>query len=197
VPPGTARTVDGRVLLVPLLAWELTAVALGGSYWLHYLIGTVPGLVVAAGVVCRHRPRRAVVVALALAWAVGGTVVQDVRTGVGGDSASDLAVERYLAAHARPGDTGVVAFGDPVLLQASGLASPYPQLWSLPVRVRDPHLTGLTTVLRSARRPTWLVVDGSSLATWGVDAARAQEVADRHYRERAVIDDWHVLHVRR
>jgi hypothetical protein len=30
-----------------------------------------------------------------------------------------------------------------------------------------------------------------------VDAARAQEVADRHYRERAVIDDWHVLHVRR
>jgi hypothetical protein len=196
VPPGTAGTVDGRLLLVPLLGWELVTVALGGSYWLHYLIGTVPGLVVATAVVCRHRPRRAVIVALALAWTVGGTVVHDVRTGVGGASASDEAVERYLAAHARPGDTGVVAFGDPVLLQASGLASPYPQLWSLPVRVRDPHLTALTTVLRSPRRPTWLVVDGDSLATWGVDSATAQQVADRRYAQRAVIGDWHLLHLR-
>jgi hypothetical protein len=122
--------------------------------------------------------------------------VHDVRTGVGGASASDEAVERYLAAHARPGDTGVVAFGDPVLLQASGLASPYPQLWSLPVRVRDPHLTALTTVLRSPRRPTWLVVDGDSLATWGVDSATAQQVADRRYAQRAVIGDWHLLHLR-
>ena len=196
--PGYATApVDSRLLLVALLCWELVAVALGGSYWLHYLVGTVPGLVVAAVVVATHRPRRLVVVGLALAWAVTTTVVHDVRTGIGGGgSATDVAVERYLTAHAGPGDTGVVAFGNPVLLQASGLASPYPELWSLPVRVRDPHLAALTAVLESPRRPTWLVVAGDSLDTWGVDSATAQQAADRHYRLRTVIGDWQVLHVR-
>jgi hypothetical protein len=190
--------VDSRVLLVVLAGWELVAVALGGSYWLHYLVGTVPGLVVASAVVCAHHPRRLAVVGLALTWAVGSTVVYDARTGIGGGggSATDVAVERYLTAHARPGDTGVVAFGDPVLLQASGLTSPYPQLWSLPVRVRDPRLTELAAVLRSDRRPTWLVVAGDSLDTWGVDSTDAQRVADRYYQPRTVIGDWHLLHVR-
>jgi hypothetical protein len=154
--------------------------------------------VVASAVVCAHHPRRLAVVGLALTWAVGSTVVHDARTGIGGGggSATDVAVERYLTAHARPGDTGVVAFGDPVLLQASGLTSPYPQLWSLPVRVRDPRLTELAAVLRSDRRPTWLVVAGDSLDTWGVDSTDAQRVADRYYQPRTVIGDWHLLHVR-
>ena len=91
----------------------------------------------------------------------------------------------------------MVAFGDPVLLQASGMASPYPELWSLPVRVRDPHLTDLTAVLESPRRPTWLVVAGDSLETWGVDSPTAQRVADRRYRLRTVIGDWELLHERR
>lgn len=187
---------DRRILLVAVLGWEVVAVAVGGSYWLHYLIGTVPGLVIAAAVACRARPHRPAVVGAALVWAVAVSVVLDVA-GFGRPSGSDLAVEHYLAARVRPGDTGVVAFGDPALLESSGLSSPYPQLWSLPVRVRDPRLRRLATVLDSPDRPTWLVVSGHSLATWGVDPVPAAERATRrHYRQRAVIGDWRVLHVR-
>lgn len=90
----------------------------------------------------------------------------------------------------------MVAFGDPVLLQAAHLPSPYPELWGLPVRVRDPQLAELTQVLRSWDRPTWVVVGGDSLATWGVDSTSAQPVLDRDYRLAVVDGEWHVYHDR-
>ena len=56
-------------------------------------------------------------------------------------------VVRFLERHASGGTgTGTVAFGDPTLLEATGLSSPYENLWSLPVRVRDPHLSAFTSV---------------------------------------------------
>ena len=64
----------------------------------------------------------------------------------------------------------VVAFGAANILEATGLRSPYPDLWSLPVRVHDPDLADLTALLDGPDRPTWLVVAGASLGTWGVDA---------------------------
>ena len=90
------------------------------------------------------------------------------------------------------------AVGKPItaLLQAAHLASPYPELWSLPVRVRDPRLTDLTAVLEGSSRPTWVVVDGASLGTWGVDPSLAQPVLDREYRLAHISGDWHVYHLR-
>ncbi|MFC6341554.1 hypothetical protein ACFP8W_06165, partial [Nocardioides hankookensis] len=96
----------------------------------------------------------------------------------------------WLDDHVRPGDTSVVAFGGPNILQATGMRSPYPDLWSLPVRVHDPHLDDLSALLAGADRPTWVVVAGKSLGSWGIDASVANGVLADHYDLRATTDDW-------
>jgi hypothetical protein len=183
-------------LAAAVLVWELVGVVAGGSYWLHYLVGTVPGLVLAtAAATSAGRARRiALGAALTYAGIVASAGVAVAALSPIGTPPADLAVEHYLSGHERPGDSGVVAFGDPALLQAAHLPSPYPELWSLPVRVRDPQLVELTRVLTSVDRPTWVVVDGNSLATWGVDPSLAQPVLDRDYRLEYVAGDWHVYH---
>ncbi len=188
--------VDVRLLALVLLVWEATVVVVGGSYWLHYLIATVPGLVVLVLAIVRHRPERWRWLGGVLGYA-GVTAIASVVSllVVAQPTPSALAVESYLAAHKSPGDTGVVAFGDPALLEGAGLSSPYPLLWSLLVRVRDPHLTHFTRVLEGPERPTWVVVDGASLATWGVDDTVAQPVLDDTYDLRRVIGDWHIYHL--
>jgi hypothetical protein len=184
---------DVRLLATAVLAWEIAGVTAGGSYWLHYLIGLVPGLVLAAAAVAAHRPARIRWVALGLVYAAvigvcstGGIAVHDRLV------PTDSAVERYLIAHERPGDTAVVGFGNPAILEAAGLTSPYSELWSLPVRVRDPRLAELTHVLAGPHRPTWVVVNGATLSTWGVDDTRAQAIVDRDYRLVDVAGGYHV-----
>lgn len=195
---GPVALPDLRLLAAAVLAWELVAVISGGSYWLHYLIGLVPGLVLSASAVAAHRPRRGWLLAAGVVYATVSAVTSTVELAAHdrGDHPS-LAVERYLIAHARPGDTGVVAFGEPALLQAAGLSSPYPHLWSLPVRVLDPHLVEFTAVITGPERPTWAIVNGSSLATWGVDARAAQPAFDREYRLVDVEGDYEVFRLRR
>jgi len=186
------------VTTAAVLGWELVAVAAGGSFWLHYLVGTTAGLVLTAALAASAGRARRVAVGAVLAYAATVALVGVVMTTLSpiGTPAADLAVERYLSAHEGDGDTGLVAFGDPALLQAAHLSSPYPELWSLPVRVRDPRLTDLTAVLEGSSRPTWVVVDGASLGTWGVDPSLAQPVLDREYRLAHISGDWHVYHLR-
>jgi hypothetical protein len=196
--PGVAPRWDlVRTVAAAVLVWEVAAAAAGGSYWLHYLVGTVPGLVLAVAAVPACRRRRMAlggVLAYAVVVAAVGTVTLMLHPI--GTPSKDVEVEHYLAAHKRPGDTGVIAFGDPALLQAAGMQSPYPELWSLPVRVRDSRLTELTQVLSGPNRPTWVVVAGDSLDTWGVDPSLAQPVLDRNYRAVQDVGDWHIFRVR-
>ncbi|GAW50974.1 MULTISPECIES: hypothetical protein [unclassified Nocardioides] len=174
---------DVRLLAGAVLAWELVGVALGGSYWLHYLIGTVPGLVLVAAALAAHRPARTRWVVAALTYGTAVSLVATAGLAVHDrDVPPDAAVAAYLVAHEHPGDTGVVGFGNPAILENAHLTSPYPELWSLPVRVRDPHLAELTRILESSDRPSWVVVDGTSLATWGVDATAADPVLEREYQ---------------
>ena len=63
------------------------------------------------------------------------------------------------------------------MLLESGLVSPYPYLWSLPTRVRDPRLELLTRTLSGPRAPTW-VVEWNDFDSWGLD---------RHHRLAAVV----------
>jgi hypothetical protein len=187
---------DLRWPAVALLAWEAVSVAAGGSYWLHYLLVLVPGMVLLA-VAAEQRPpalRRtlAVVLSAAVASAALATTVAARRPP---DYPSDARAVAYLRAHARPGDTATVAFGHPDILWDAGLQSPYPQLWSLPVRVRDPHLAGLSKVLASPSAPTWVVVSGSSLSTWGVDATEADALLRSRYRDVAQLGRYVVWHV--
>ncbi|WP_165372647.1 hypothetical protein [Nocardioides iriomotensis] len=183
--------------LLTLLAWEAVAVGGGGSYWLHYIVGLVPGitLLVAAAATRPALGRR---LQDGLAWAVTAAVASTLvavpvavsqMPAIRGD---DAAVSTYLRVHAAPGDTGVVAYGHPDILEQAGLSSPYPDLWSLPVRVRDPHLARFRRVL-TTDRPRWLVAAHGDLASWGLDSSRAQRVVDRDYRTVFTSGDWSVL----
>jgi hypothetical protein len=201
---------------VALLAWETFAVVAGGSYWLHYLIGLVPGLALALAVTlapgerrqpslrralarralarrAQARPRVDVVpkVGRAVAAFAAGSAV--VALGIQGAhpaaTSTTLAAGEWLKHHHRAGDTAVLAYGQPNLLVAAGVTSPYPELWSLPVRVRDPRLRDLVSVLRGPQAPDWVLVHGQ-LATWGVDAAHAERVVAHRYREVAEVCGW-------
>jgi hypothetical protein len=185
-----ARAPDLRWPAYAVLTWEMLVVLVGGSYWLHYLMGLIPGLVLlAAAAVQRPLARRR---ALKLAYGVAGlsTVCALAWIAVNPIDRPETPVVAYLDAHALPGDTAVVAFGGANILQATGLHSPYPDLWSLPVRVHDPDLRHLTTVLAGPDDPTWLVVAGTSLQTWGVDATEADAYLRAHYEPAATAGDF-------
>ncbi|MGB0101157.1 MAG: hypothetical protein WBP61_12835 [Nocardioides sp.] len=175
---------------VAVLGWETLTVLAGGSYWLHYLMVLVPGLVLltAAATQRLSRPDRllrtayvlaAVSTAAALAW----TQFQPY------ERPEEPAIA-WLEAHSRPGETAVVAFGGANILRETGLVSPYPELWSLPVRVHDPDLVALGALLSSSDRPTWLIVAGRSLSTWGVDGAGADRVVDERYEAATTAGGW-------
>jgi len=181
-----------------LLAWEVLGVVAGGSYWPHYLIGTVPGtiFVVARGL-AGGAPVRRYVVALMIATTslvAAGTATAVEPTPLAPRGAE--AIKDYLQTHARPGDTGFVAYGHAEILGEAGLSSPYENLWSLPVRVRDPQLTGLTAVLDGPDRPTWVVTRAEGLAGWGIDSRAAEPVLDRRYAVVHDVGSWRILHVR-
>lgn len=188
--------VDLRWPAAAMLAWELAGAALGGSYWLHYLVAVVPGVVVLVSAtvpadverrISRWARRAIGVATVSTVACLLGLLVHPPVPG------SDQAVSAYVRAHSAPGDTMVVAFGAPNIVHDAGLSSPYPHLWSLSVRVRDPDLTALTDVLQGSEPPRWVVVAGTSLATWGVDASRSEPVLEQHYREVTVAGDWHVF----
>jgi hypothetical protein len=94
---------------------------------------------------------------VALAWSAPRLLAPDpVPSRIGG-AVAEVAV---------PGDSLTALYGRPQVNQASGLPSPYPYLWNLPIRVRDPDLREFASLLRSDRRPTWLVL-GPETSTWG------------------------------
>lgn len=186
-----------RLGLATLLAWEAFSIGFGGSYWPHYLLDAVPALLVAAAQVLRVCPRTTRRLLLAVtACAVSATAAWAWTVGHGSGTSPQRTVEEYLLAHEQPGDTGLVAFGEPDILRAAHLASPYPYLWSLPVKVRDPRTVVLASVLAGPARPDWVVETGASLASWGVDSGAAQAQLDRHYVRVAQSPDYVVLHVR-
>lgn len=139
-----------------MLAFSTASIVLSGSYWPHYLVELVVPVAVAAGLLVTAWPLTTAVLAVpvvlvaAVAWgsAVSGTAAS-AATRIG------AAIGRV----ARPGDTIVTVFGNANVVEASGLSSPYPYLWSLPARTLDPRLAALGAVLGGPRAPTWVVVE--------------------------------------
>ena len=183
--PRNGRPAGLRYAAWALLAWEMFVVLVGGGYWLHYLMGLIPGLVVLAAASVRAGPRRTRGLVVAYAYTACSTVAVLCWVLVNPIERPEEPAIAYLAAHARPGDTAVVAFGTPNILQGAGLQSPYPQLWSLPARVRDPDARDLADVLTGPEAPTWLVVSGRSVTTWGIDGAAANRIVRSHYEPAA------------
>ena len=88
----------------------------------------------------------------------------------------------FLKAASEPGDSVVLAYGSPSVIEESGLTTPYRYAWSLPVRTRDPHLELLVETLEGPDAPTWLVEIGD-FDWWGLDTpAFEQARADDYYR---------------
>jgi hypothetical protein len=76
----------------------------------------------------------------------------------------------------------VITYGHANVLLPAGLSSPYPYLWSLPARVRDPNLKLLISTVEGPRAPTW-IVEWNSFDSWGLDADRrlAQAVFENYH----------------
>ena len=174
LPGLLARMWVPTVAVLALLAVDLAGVVLSGSFWLPYLFALVPGLALATACVVTHDavgethplwPRLTHVVAIAVAvssvaslvgWTglwVEGKVPHEVRTGLA------------IRAAARPGDTLLVYGGRADIQWASGMPSPYPYLWSLPMRTLDPGLHDLRTLLTGPNPPTW-VIEAVRLDAW-------------------------------
>jgi len=194
-----SRALDLRWVGLPVLAWEIVGALLGGSYWLHYLIALIPGLVLLLAAVPQRSGQswgwgrqRLVAGTLVVAGISASVAFVDVLAHQPGLS-SDARISAYLSAHRRAGDTVVVAFGHPNIVYDAGMTSPYEHLWSLSARVRDPRLSDLTTTMTGPQPPHWIVVAGASLGSWGIEATAAQQVLLQHYRPVTTDGDWHVF----
>jgi len=167
------------------------SIVLGGSYWNHYLVQLAVPVAVGVGLVAA---RTRVFVPLVLAYAVAAAVVGVVTVRpVLAAPDSLVAAGRYIGEAAHAGDTVVNTWGRPDLVHASGLRSPYEQLWSLPVRTDDQDLERFAGVLEGPDAPTWLVTRGS-LAAPSLRPAHAEEVTSRLYRPVArVCSRWILL----
>lgn len=163
--------------LVVTLCFDVVSVFAGGSYWSHYLLQLVVPLTVLLGVAAARTTwsARAVigasVVVGVLAWTIAlpwqsSSLAQSVGSAIGSASA--------------PGDTIVTLYGHSDVDWATGLESPYPYLWSLPTKARDPQLQTLADVLSGPTAPTWFVT-WAQLSSWGVDSSSASRVLAARY----------------
>jgi hypothetical protein len=102
-----------------------------------------------------------------------------------------------LASAAAPGDTLVVFGGRPDLQDASGLGSPYPYLWSLPMRARDPGYADLRELLAGPDAPTWLV-EWASFRSWApTPSAELERAVEERYVEHGTACDGHPIYLLR
>ncbi|MCD9197360.1 ArnT family glycosyltransferase [Aeromicrobium wangtongii] len=168
------------VALAATIAFDAVSVAAGGAYWFHYLIQMIVPLAVAIGVLAARTSRvatGAALTAFVLAGAPAVLQVSDVPSSSTGEQ-----IGTAIAASSRPGDTLTTLYGQPQVNLAAGLASPYPHLWSLPVKTLDPRLTELDSLLAGPDAPTWLLVT-DRIRSWGLDTSRTRRlIAARYHR---------------
>ncbi len=170
-----------------LVLWEAFSVTGGGGYWLHYLVGTVPGLTLVLALSFARLPPGApwwrwlprVAVVGVVAWATVTVAVPFVRDPPQ-ISANQRAVTTYLREHADLGRTAIVAFGRASILQEADMDSPYRHLWTVPVLTDDPRLDDLAPVLLR-QDATWVVTRENKLDDWGLEDTEAIRVLRRTY----------------
>lgn len=185
-----AGVVDLRLAGFAVLAWESFAVLGGASYWPPYLICFVTGLVLSMAVVQTRQGDEKRVGApsrLPLAWATVACVVSLTWAVAHPPPRPQDELIAWLRVHTTPGDDAVIAYGHPDILHGADLHSPYPDLLSLSVRVRDPRLDDLSRLLSGPRAPDWVILTAPTLATWGIDARAGSLALQEHYVVEVVI----------
>jgi hypothetical protein len=162
---------------IALAAYDVASIVAGGSYWAHYLVQLAVPTALAAGLLVTAVPRlgrrltAVLLVAGAVAWGAGLSYRVETK---------GLVVGTAVGQVANRGDTMVSALGDADTVEAAGLSSPYPYLWSLPARTLDPGLPGLRALLSGPRAPTWLVMRGPQ--TLALVNPAPQHAVRSHYR---------------
>lgn len=174
-----------NVALGVVLGYGVWAILVGGSYWPHYLLQLAVGLGLAAGVVATREERDAVVMrrwaGVAVASGVLGFLVCAAFYALVPKVWFQERIGEWLAQSAAPGDTAVVAYGQPVVLETAGLGTPYPYLWSLPMRTLDPDQARLRSVLAGPDAPTW-IVQMIGFDSWGIDdGGRLRSLVESRY----------------
>ena len=190
------------IAVAAMLAVDVAGVAVSGSYWMPYLFVPIPSLLLALAAVITlehldpvaHRATRVAItlavasstvtlVAWTGAWVVGRVPVE-VRTG------------QAIRAAERPGDRVLVYGGRADIQWASGARSPYPYLWSLPMRTLDPELADLRSVLTGSDPPTWFV-EATHINAWSELGTRPIERSLIYKYEfvRTACDRYRVYHL--
>ena len=176
----------GGALITLLLVFGLVGVASGGAYWPPYLLQLVPAAVLAVGALAPSASvpgawmRRVgrVVAAVALLGAVGSNVVYAVVP----STWSSQRTGEWLAESKAAGDTGLVVYGLPAILETADMTSPYPHLWSAALRTVDPEQTRLRATLEGRAAPEW-IVQINGFDAWGIDDGnRLRDLVGQRYR---------------
>lgn len=195
------RVPAATVAALVMLAVDLAAIALSGSFWRPYLFTLVAPLMLLWACVRvadlpdlrdgdtlalrapdRWHPRREVLlVALCVGSSIVSLAVWTSNTWYNGDPPRQYEVGRAIGQVAGSDDTLVVYGGRADLQWASGLDSPYEHLWSLPMRTMDPELEQLRTLLAGPDAPEWFVTTVGLDAWDGVGERALSQVLARRY----------------
>ncbi|MCW2736150.1 hypothetical protein [Nocardioides sp.] len=190
------------VAILAMVGTDLLGVAVSGSYWLPYLFVLVPGLSLALAALLAHdhlrlsRPR---VGRPAIAFVVGSCVISLIgwtAAWIHGRVPVEVRTGEAIAAVARPGDRVLVYGGRADIQWASRAGSPYPYLWSLPMRTLDHGLDDLHDVLTGANPPTWFV-EASYINTWSELGTRPIEssLIRKYQFVRTACDRYRIYHL--
>jgi 4-amino-4-deoxy-L-arabinose transferase-like glycosyltransferase len=180
-----------RRTITLLLLFGLAAITAGGSFWPPYLLQLAPASVLAAGVLAplssaagswMRRCSRMVVAAAAV-----GTVASVVVHATVPHVWYSQRIGEWLVASKAAGDTGFVAYGLPSVLESADMPSPYPYVWSVPMRTYDPEQTRLRATLAGPRAPSW-IVQATDLNAWHIDdGSELRDLIRDRYRIVATI----------
>lgn len=212
------RRVPGPTLAaLAMLVGDVTLLVASGSFWRPYLLALVPSLVALwaytrVATLTPREPRaqpttrgegrrRSRLDAVVVGFCVASSVVSLIGWTWGvwwnGAPPREYVLGREIGRVAAVDDTLVVYGGRADLQWASGLESPYPHLWSLPMRTADPDLAQLRGVLAGPDAPTWLV-EVVELRAWdrmGAEALRGV-VRARYAHVGTYCEDFAVLRLR-
>jgi hypothetical protein len=175
-----------------MAAWEIAGVALGGSYWLHYLTGLVPGVVLLFLLAISLGRHRLVLTAGLVLGIVANTGVWAYRVVDPPQAREDARVAAYLRQHASPGDSLLVGFGHSNVYVDAEMRGPYPYVWSLPTRVNDPELRLAKRVLTGPNAPRWVTVHEDTLVFWEDVGLETRRQVEENYVEHDAVGEWHV-----
>ncbi|HEV2775915.1 MAG TPA: hypothetical protein VGV90_10015 [Solirubrobacteraceae bacterium] len=198
---GIARLRDRPATAAALAAWlvgALVGVALGGSYWPHYLIALAPVTAVGAAVMFAARPRAgAFIVSLVVTLGVVVSAGAALRGAPARHARDAVTVAQHVRDRARPSDSAHVMYAYASVLYYAGLRAPFAYHWSLMMQAAPGAERELRRLLASPRRPTWLIERHRPWA-FGLDRdGVTRRLIETHYRPAGIVCGMTILVARR